>query len=207
MLKIKKASVNHRYLNNILIKSSVLFILLILPLFTCLLGCGASSDASSTDVLLAMLASIDGRYPAGDIYALPHASGGASLPQNVGPPHIRTATPELLQAAFGMPDDNDKNKPIPELSSDILTDGALFFSTTAHPFECMVFRCISRSDTDVVAERLLCRMEALRQQYKGSDEQAVIENGGVRVIGKYVIFIVAEQSESMIDAVNDFISR
>jgi hypothetical protein len=182
-----------------LIKSAVLIILLLLPLSACLWGCGASSDASPTDILLAMLASIDGGHPAGDIYVLPEARSGTDTQEIQDMPRIRTATPELLQAAFGTSVDSKQNGAIPEFSSDILTGGALFFSTTAQPFECMVFHCISRSDTDAIAELLLCRMEALRQQYEGSDEQAAVENAQVVIVGKYVLFVMGKEADGMID--------
>lgn len=147
-----------------------------------------------------MLSAAGDTCPVGDIYAL---SGEQSPSWIDSVPRIRTASQELLQAAFG----KSKNDPIPQLSQAIVDQGALFFSTVGSPFECMVFHCVSRSDTGTVAELLLERMDALRRQYKGSNEQAAIEKGQVVIVGKYVLLAVGERADSMIDAAFDAIQN
>ena len=64
----------------------------------------------------------------------------------------------------------------------------------------MVFRCVSRSDTDLVAKLLLQRLDALRRQYRDTEQQAVVENARIVILGKYVIFAAVSNAEDAIEA-------
>ena len=140
-----------------------------------------------------MLTAAEASRPAGDIYVLTDEDISK---QAATAYRIRKASPDLLRAAFG----TGKEEPISPPPQEIVDSGALFLSTAGPPFECMVFHCISHSDTGTVAELLLERMDALRRQYRGSNEQAVIEKGQVVIAGKYVLLTVGERADSMIDA-------
>ena len=76
----------------------------------------------------------------------------------------------------------------------------MFFSALAEPCELMVFRCVSRSDTDLVAKLLLQRLDALRRQYRDTEQQAVVENARIVILGKYVIFAAVSNAEDAIEA-------
>ena len=147
-----------------------------------------------------MLTAAEASRPAGDIYVLTDEDVSK---QAATAYRIRKASPDLLRAAFG----KGKEDPISPLLQEIVDGGALFLSTAGPPFECMVFHCISHSDTGAVAKLLLERKETLRQQYKGSDEQAIIEKGQIVIIGKYVLFATGGAFDTMIEAAYRSISK
>ena len=168
---------------------------------SCVVGCKSPAKASAYDVLSAMIAAAPSAIPAGDVYVLSaDVASGTLVPTNAsGPPPWRVADDSLLLAAFGR-DGSGENGGISELSQDIVDSGAIFFSTAAQPCELMVFRCVSRSDTDLVAELLLRRLDILRRQYRDTEQQSIVENARVVILGKYVILAVASNVEDAIEA-------
>ncbi len=186
--------------NNIFIKSVVLLVALII-FVSCVVGCKSPAKASAYDVLSAMIAAAPSAIPAGDVYVLSNdVASGTLMPTNASDsPPWRAADNSLLSAAFGRKGE-EKNGEISELSQEIVDSGAMFFSTAAQPCELMVFRCISRSDTDLVAELMLRRLDILRRQYRDTEQQSIVENARIVVLGKYVILAVASNVEDAIEA-------
>ncbi|MBE6661019.1 MAG: DUF4358 domain-containing protein [Ruminococcaceae bacterium] len=177
-------------------------LLIVLVLSTsCVVGCASQTRASAYDVLSAMIAAAPSAIPAGDVYVLSNdVASGTLMPTNASDsPLWRVADNSLLSAAFGR-EGEVKNSKISELSQEIVDSGAMFFSTASQPCELMVFRCISRSDTDLVAELLLHRLDTLRRQYRDTEQQSIVENARIVVLGKYVILAVASNVEDAIEA-------
>ena len=168
---------------------------------SCVAGCKSPAKASSYDVLSSMVSAAPSAIPAGDIYVLSNdVASGTLMPTNASDsPPWRVADDSLLLAAFGR-DGSGVNGGISELSQDIVDSGAMFFSTASQPCELMVFRCVSRSDTDLVAELLLHRLDTLRRQYRDTEQQAIVENARVVILGKYVVFAVAVNAQDAIEA-------
>ena len=175
---------------------SVVFILFA----SCVVGCKSPAKASAYDVLSAMIAATPSAIPAGDVYVLSaDVASGTLMPMNASDsPPWRVADDSLLLAAFGR-DGSGETGEISELSQEIVDSGAMFFSTAAQPCEFMVFRCVSRSDTDLVAELMLHRLDTLRRQYRDTEQQAIVENARVVILGKYVVFAVAVNAQDAIE--------
>lgn len=167
----------------------------------CVVGCKSPAKASAYDVLSVMIAAAPSAIPAGDVYVLSNdVASGTLMPTNASDsPPWRVADDSLLLAAFGR-EGSGENGEISELSQEIVDSGAMFFSTAAQPCEFMVFRCVSRSDTDLVAELLLRRLDTLRRQYRGTEQQSIVENARVVILGKYVVFAVAVNAQDAIEA-------
>ena len=186
--------------NNIFIKLISLFAAFSLSI-VCVVGCTSQAKASAYDVLSSMVSAAPSAIPAGDVYVLSNdVASGTLMPTNASDsPPWRVADDSLLLAAFGR-DGSGENGGISELSQEIVDSGAMFFSTAAQPCELMVFRCVSRSDTDLVAELLLRRLDTLRRQYRDTEQQAIVENARVVILGKYVVFAVAVNAQDAIEA-------
>ena len=167
----------------------------------CVVGCTSQAKASAYDVLSAMIAAAPSAIPAGDVYVLSNdVASGTLMPTNASDsPPWRVADDSLLLAAFGR-EGSGENAEISEPSQEIVDSGAMFFSTASQPCELMVFRCVSRSDTDLVAELLLHRLDTLRRQYRDTEQQAIVENARVVILGKYVVFTVAVNAQDAIEA-------
>jgi hypothetical protein len=69
-----------------------------------------------------------------------------------------------------------------------------------------VLHCNSRSDTDEVAALLLRRLDVLRRQYRGSDEEVLLARAQVVVIGKYVLLVISSAPEHVIETVKRSLS-
>ena len=185
--------------NNIFIK----LISILSAVFLCILsgvGCASRPSICAPEVLLAMTAA-GSSHPVGDAYILPSSTVPDAAESEKQPDGQiwRIADSSLLHAAFGNESSTENNE-ISELSQGIVDSGAMFLSTAHVPCEYMVFHCISRSDTDMVVELLLRRLDVLRQQYRDTEHQATIENARILVLDKYVIFAVAQSADDAIDA-------
>ena len=199
MFFLFKPMIRKRLKNNIFIKSFAFFAAVSL-LFSSCIGCTSRPKASAYDVLSSMISAVGSALPAGDVYVLPNdITSGTLVPNNTSPPSWRIADDSLLSAVFGCCESKE-NSEIPELSQEIVDSGAMFFSTLAEPCELMVFRCVSRSDTDLVTKLLLQRLDALRRQYRDTEQQAVVENARIVILGKYVIFAAVSNAEDAIEA-------
>ncbi len=180
---------------------------LLLCFFICLpalCACGRHNGTTALSVVTAMTAA-DPSCPAGDIYLL---ADGTSLQQLSASSQesntLRIADSSLLYAAFGSGASNTSD--LWECSPQMVDDGALRLATAASPCEWIVFHCISRSDTAAVAELFLRRLELLRRQYRGSDDEALLARAQVVIIGKYVLLIVSNDPQGAIEAAKHAIS-
>ena len=191
----------------ILHRRILLFSLLACVLVAPLSSCRTSKATSALDVLTAMLAAASA--PAGDVYVLPDtpshtiAQEGASQDAK----RIRSATGNLLSAAFGNKQNSQSEQAISTLFSTLVDDGAMRFSTGDTPCEFVVLHSISRADTEALVELLLARKEALSRQHRGSESSLIVETSQIAVIGKYVIFALCDDVDKVVDAAKDVISK
>lgn len=180
---------------------------LVLCFFVCLTtlcACGPRNAATALSVVTAMTAA-DTNCPAGDVYLLADSLSLQQLSScDPSDTMLRVADDSLLSAAFGSAD--ALNEGLWQCSSQAIDDGALRFATAASPCEWIVFHCVSRSDTTAVADLFLHRLELLRRQYRGSDDEALLAHAQVVVIGKYVLLIVSNDPEGAIEAAKHAIS-
>jgi hypothetical protein len=191
--------------NNIFIKLSSFFIAILL-LVSGLCGCADGSRKSAYEIVTVMTDAMGASLPAGALYVLPvDAASGTPESADASVPNARwhIANDSLLSAAFGK-GDNDE---ISELSQEIVDSGAFFLSTAAEPCEYVVLRCVSRSDTDLVAGLLLYRLDALRRQYRGTDQQTIVENASIVILGKYVVLAVSNNAEKALEAAKDTVKQ
>ena len=188
--------------NKIFTKSALLFFALIFCFSLCA-GCALQPSADAQKVLLAMTAAAGSDLLAGDFYTLPNdLSSNAASAQAPDDTPWRIADKALLYAAFGSEAASENDK-IFELSQDIVDSGALFLSTAAQPCEYMVFRCVSRSDTDLVVDLLLRRLDAMRRQFRGTEHQPIVESARIVVIGKYVVYAAAPNADDAVGAAEE----
>ncbi len=186
--------------NNILIFRFILCFLLVSSLITMTASCAPAPQPDTLEIILAVTAASPS-LAAGDLYLLPGTAAPNGLAQaEESGLRVRVASPELLSAAFSPEYSKSEQPEIWQLSQGISDGGAFRFGTTASPEEYIVIRCVSRADTGEVARLLLGRLNALQKQYRGTQEQPITEKGQVVVIGKYVLLILASDTEAAIDA-------
>lgn len=167
-------------------------LLLCLPLCSC----GRASPLTALSVLMAMTRT-EQAAPSGDVYLLPDSTSLRLLNQTDGaPPTVRIADKALLDAAFATGADGEAWQCDPS----IVEDGAMRLSTAASPCEWVVLRCVSRTDTDAVADMLLHRLALIRRQYRVSELETLSERAEVVILGKFVVLVVAHDPEGAIDA-------
>ena len=167
-----------------------------------LCACERQNRATALSVVASMTAA-EPSCPAGDVYLLADSLSLQQLSSSCEQPSapLRVADDSLLSAAFG----GSANE-LWQCAPQTVDDGALRFATAASPCEWIVFHCISRSDTTAVADLFLHRLELLRRQYRGSDDEALLAHAQVVVMGKYVLLIVSSDPEGAIEAAKQAIS-
>lgn len=176
-------------------RSCILVLLLCLPI-----SCTPRSETTALSLVLAMTESA-ADIPAGDIYLLPDSTSLHALSSIEGSQTaIRAADSALLRAVFGINGIGDNAEELWQCTAAIIEDGAMRLSTAASPCEWMAFRCVGRSDTTAVADLLLCRLEILRRQYRGSDDEAMLARAEVVIFGKYVLLVIAPDSKAAVAA-------
>lgn len=194
-------------LRNILQRRILPFFILFCLFSVLLSSCRSRPTVSALEVLEAMLATSP--VPAGDLYVLPDTPS-FTLAQNRedgNAAKIHTASPDLLSSSLGSSKISHADQGISAFLDSVVDDGAMRFSTGSAPCEYAVFRCISRSDTEAVVELLLERKEALRRQFRDSEGAQQVESAQVVVIGKYVIFSLADNAGPAVDAAKDAILK
>lgn len=148
--------------------------------------------------LLNTLVAADTDHPAGETYLTPDAASLALVSEATDDSAvIRTASPSLLRAAFGVVGGDASSIPW-EIS--LIDDGAMRFSTANSPCEWIVLHCANRSDTDAVAEMLLRRLNTLRRLWRNTEEASVVEQGQVVILGQYVLLILCDDTEGCLRA-------
>ena len=73
-------------------------------------------------------------------------------------------------------------------------EGAVYLSYL-HPYEIAVFCCKTREATEDIAKLCLSRLESLKGFWKDSDERAIVQNGTVKIVNRYVFLIVSEDAQ------------
>ena len=156
-----------------------------LILFSC--GCQASSSSllSTSDILNAMLAETS--PVAGKTYLL-----NGENPSN-------RMSDELLKGLYGEEAVDFQNN-----GASAVNDGAIYLSEVMHPYELAVFRCVSEADIWNGSRGIMAicatRLDRVRKAWQGSEYQNIVEGGIVTCYENYVILVIAEDAESIVDA-------
>lgn len=112
---------------------------------------------------------------------------------------------ELLSALYG----SSAGKWYQGGEYSIIDDGAVYLSEVMYPFELAVFRCINEGDVSGGLASVLgvCsgRIELIKAAWQGSAHEAFVQNATVTYCGAYVILVVAEDPEPMIQAAEKII--
>ena len=87
-----------------------------------------------------------------------------------------------------------------EAAPTLIQDGAVFLSTVMHPFELGVFRCADLDGALSVAALCQTRLDTLRTTWQDSAYAVCVERAVVTVEGCYVLFIVADDPEPLLEA-------
>lgn len=82
----------------------------------------------------------------------------------------------------------------------LIQDGAVFLSTVMRPFELGVFRCADLDGALSVAALCQTRLDTLRTTWQDSAYAVCVERAVVTVEGCYVLFIVADDPEPLLEA-------
>lgn len=161
-------------------------------------GCGIQEriPASADAVLKAML-SAAGEYPHG---RLRNTSSASDTPEYL--------TTELLSSLYGEAtrqwchETSDGGK-------DIVDDAAIYLSEAPHPFEMAVFRCTDEGDLSGGMGSVLgicsSRLDLIRNAWKGTDYATLTEGAVVAFYGQFVLLIVAEETEDILQAAENAI--
>ena len=177
---------------------AALFLVLILSSLS-LCACVQSHGTTALSVVTSMTAAEPG-CPAGDVYLLADSLSLQQLTaEDFSPTTLRVADDSVLRAAFGSVG-NSLGEGLWQCSSQTVDDGALRFATASSPCEWIVFHCVSRSDTTAVADLFLHRLELLRRQYRGTDDEVLLAHAQVVVMGKYVLLVVSNDPEGALEA-------
>lgn len=141
-------------------------------------------DVTSADVLQAMLSEssvIDGK-----LYQMPTEQEADRL------------SDELLKALYG-----ETAVSIWKRNDATVEDGAIYLSEIMHPFELAVFRCAGEDgiwgDAGVLG---ICasRAESIKKAWQGSAYEKIAEQGIVTCCENYVILVIAENADRIVDA-------
>lgn len=178
----------------------VFLFLLTITLLMATLACAREVPTDTLEVLLAMTKASSG-VSAGDVYLLPGTAAATGLAKaEEDGIRVRVASNDLLSAAFSQSNPDRKKTDIWQISQEITDGGALRLGTTASPEEYVVIHCVSRVDTDEIARLLLRRLDAIRNQHRGTEGESMAERGEVTIIGKYVLLTVAPDVEAAMEA-------
>ena len=143
--------------------------------------CSCARERTAPEVLTVMCESVES-LPAGRVYRKDAEEGEAAyLP------------PSLCAALYG------EATPPPEM--ELIEDYAIYLSSFTTPFELAVFRCYAGSDTDKVAKMCLHRLQHLSEFFREGDGADVVDAASVVVMGRYVVFVVSEESERILSVV------
>ena len=157
-----------------------------------LLSCTAR-DTTALSLLLGAVRS-QSALPAGDVYVLPDSPSLRALnTTDTQGQSVRVADAALLSAAFG----EGGGKSMPSLLSGV-DDGAMRFATAASPCELIVLHCVSRAEADKVATLLHERLDILRREH--ADDDGVLADARVVVIGKYALLVICNDTEAALHA-------
>ena len=155
-----------------------------LILFCCACQERSIPNVTSADVLKAMLseaAVIDGK-----LYQMRTGDESERISE------------ELFKALYG-----ETAVSIWKRSDTTVEDGAIYLSEIMHPFELAVFRCIGEDemwgDAGVIG---ICasRLESIKKAWKGSAYEKIADQGIVTYCETYVLLVIAEDAESIINA-------
>ncbi len=155
-----------------------------LVLFCCACRERSIPDITSVDVLNTMLSRatvIDGK-----LY---------QMPTEEEPNRISDA---LLKALYG-----ETAVSIWSQTNATVEDGAIYLSEIMHPFELAVFRCVGEDgmwgDAGVL-DICVSRLESIKKAWQGSAYEKIAEQGIVTYCENYVILVIAEDAESIVNA-------
>ncbi len=85
-------------------------------------------------------------------------------------------------------------------SAAAVGDVAFFLSMSPHPCEVAVFRCSDARGSTTAAKLCRARLEIIRHAWSGTTYEGMVTRAAVSVEGSYVLLVVAEDPESVIEA-------
>lgn len=81
-----------------------------------------------------------------------------------------------------------------------VNDAALFLPLAMHPCELAVFRCSDARATATAAGLCRARLDEIRNAWEGTEWAALTERGCVAVEGSFVLLVVADDPQAVLDA-------
>ncbi len=105
---------------------------------------------------------------------------------------------ELLKALYG-----EEAVALWKKEASAVEDGAIYLAEIMHPFELAVFRCVGEDGMWGEAGVLgICasRVESIRKAWKGSSYEKIADQGVVTYCENYVILVIAEDAENIVNA-------
>ncbi len=167
-------------------------VILLICLSLLLFACGqASPPPSAATVLTAMQAAMEDTVP----------------PPPDGKCYDRSASPDassylgdtLISALYG---ETARGLLVPEIdgTSAAVGDAAIFLSVAPHPGELAVLRCSDARGTTTAAGICRARLDLIRRAWAGTEYEALTARAVVTVEDSFVLLIVAEDPEAVIDA-------
>ena len=170
----------------------------------CLLtGCASRPPVSTTNVLEAVCQAAPGR-PSGEIRW--RAASQSDMNAVSDPSYLND---ELLSALYGadcLSWFEKRSLDNGSVSVPIVDEVAVYVSTAKHPFEIAVFRCTDRTGTLSAAKQCRRRLNAIQQSWNGTDKEDYCRLGCVEIIDNYVILVVSDHPEPLLDAARRIIS-
>ncbi|MGN1445788.1 MAG: DUF4358 domain-containing protein [Eubacteriales bacterium] len=161
-------------------------------------GTGASGDISQDGAQIGAESGASGSgqrvfYLTGTLFAALYGPTGRGW---LGADNIDTDTADSGTASPAPTPASQAGESAPSL----IQDGAVFLSTVMHPFELGVFRCADLDGALSVAALCQTRLDTLRTTWQDSDYAVCVERAVVTVEGCYVLFIVADDPEPLLEA-------
>ncbi len=157
-----------------------------LILLTCACSIKKRPPATATEVLSAMLATVE--PPQGQVRALTAEKETDKL------------SLDLLAALYG----STAGKWYQSGNHSLVDDGAVYLSEVMHPFELAVFRCIDETDVSGGMASVLgvcsARLEVIRNTWQGSAYDSYVQNAVVTYCNGYVLLVVADDPETVVKA-------
>ena len=94
-------------------------------------------------------------------------------------------SPALFESLFGVD------------APPLVEEYAIYLSSFALPCEVAVFKCFSPSDTSRIERACLSRLDLLRRNFKGTEQESAIDSAYLTKKGRFVVFIVSAGADGI----------
>lgn len=166
-------------------------------------GCASTPPVSSADVLDAMCQAATER-PIGQVRvrSIPQADTNT----NTKPSYLDDNVLSALYGAECLSWFDGQETQDGTQSTPIVDDVAIYLSTVQHPFEVAVFRCTDSYGTLSTAKQCKRRLHSIQETWNGTDKEAYCRLGCVEIVDNYVILVISDKPEALLDAARRLIS-